>query len=254
MQVSALISLALWLVWTIPRTASAANVQSASSTDYSIPGGAPEPDGARRFRIPALSAAPGYAFQPAGGPWSFSPSAGLSRNGTALTGDQPAPQGDQVLVLQGASTASIAVTIPRAGFYRFRLKAALRASNPTQPAAKNIRITLGTTEVGEFKLTATDYVEKASAAIFLAEGTTTLSLIGVDTLPGDHTGFVDDLRIEMLHDWQDPAVSAQGAFQTLTFNLATQPDWNGTITGLRLDPVSGAGIQFAVDWIRGPGP
>jgi hypothetical protein len=48
--------------------------------------------------------------------------------------------------------------------------------------------------------------------------------------------------------------SAQGAFQTLTFNLATQPDWNGTITGLRLDPVSGAGIQFDVDWIRGPGP
>ena len=45
-----------------------------------------------------------------------------------------------------------------------------------------------------------------------------------------------------------------GAYQTLTFDMAAQPDWNGTITDLRLDPVSGVGIQFDVDWIRGPGP
>jgi hypothetical protein len=47
--------------------------------------------------------------------------------------------------------------------------------------------------------------------------------------------------------------SGNGAYQTLTFNMAGQVDWVGTITDIRLDPVSGVGIQFDIDWIRGPG-
>jgi hypothetical protein len=47
--------------------------------------------------------------------------------------------------------------------------------------------------------------------------------------------------------------SGNGAWQTLTFDMASQFDWAGTITDLRLDPVSGVGIPFDIDWIRGPG-
>ena len=159
------------------------------------------------FESPSISAVPGYVYQPAGGPWTFGPGSGLSRNASAFTAaNPPAPQGSQVLFLQGGSTASRSVTIPRTGYYRFRSRAALRGNSPTQPTAKHIRITIGGAEVGEFRLASTSYVERASPAILLTSGATTLSLTGVDPQPGDHTGFVDDLRMEMLHDWQDPYV------------------------------------------------
>ncbi|QSQ19815.1 hypothetical protein JY651_31600 [Pyxidicoccus parkwayensis] len=160
------------------------------------------------FESPALPASPGYVYAPAGGPWTFSAGAGLTRNGTAFTvGNPAAPEGGQVLFLQGGgTTASTSVAIPRGGFYRFRLKAALRATDPTQPPAKNVRITVGGTQVAEFRLASTQYVEQVSAALYLDAGATTVSITGVDTAPGDHTGLVDDLRMEMLHDWQDPYV------------------------------------------------
>ncbi|SEU19367.1 hypothetical protein SAMN05443572_1065 [Myxococcus fulvus] len=44
--------------------------------------------------------------------------------------------------------------------------------------------------------------------------------------------------------------TGNGAYQTLTFEVAGHVDWAGTITDLRLDPVSGVGIQFDIDWIR----
>lgn len=159
------------------------------------------------FEFPVIPASPGYVYQPIGGVWTYSPGAGVSRNASPFTAGNPAaPQGSQVLFLQGGSTASVVVTIARNGFYRFRLRAALRGNNPTQPAAKNVRVTIGGTNVGEFPLTSTSYVEQASTAMFLGAGATTLVLTGVDPLPGDHTGFVDDVRLEMLHDWQDPYV------------------------------------------------
>ncbi len=42
-----------------------------------------------------------------------------------------------------------------------------------------------------------------------------------------------------------------GAWQTLSFTLSGNPGWTGkTITSLRLDPVTAAGVKFDIDWIR----
>ncbi|MCP3098669.1 hypothetical protein LZ198_07240 [Myxococcus sp. K15C18031901] len=159
------------------------------------------------FESPVLPASPGFAYTPAGGPWSFGAGSGLSRNGSGFTAANPnAPEGAQVLLLQGASSASTSITLPRAGFYRFRVKAALRANNPTQPPTKNLRVTVGGAQVGEFRLGSTQYVEQVSTARYLDAGASVVTLTGVDTSPGDHTALVDDLRVEMLHDWWDPSV------------------------------------------------
>ncbi len=159
------------------------------------------------FESPALPVSPGFAYAPTGGPWTFGGGSGLSRNGSGFTASNPAaPEGNQVMFLQGGSSASTTMTVQRAGYYRFKFKAALRGANPTQPTAKNIRITVGSTPVGEFSLTSTNYTEKISLAIFLNVGAQTVTITGVDPLAGDHTGLVDDLRYEMLHDWQDPYV------------------------------------------------
>ena len=142
-------------------TAFVDDVQAARVRDIALSG----------FESPVLPTSPGYAYAPAGGPWTFNGLSGLSRNASGFTASNPAaPEGSQVLVLQGASSASSPISIPRGGFYRFRLKAALRANNPVQPPAKNIRITLGGTQVGEFRLASTQYVEQSSAVIYLGAG------------------------------------------------------------------------------------
>ncbi|MEM7603324.1 MAG: thrombospondin type 3 repeat-containing protein, partial [Verrucomicrobiota bacterium] len=40
-----------------------------------------------------------------------------------------------------------------------------------------------------------------------------------------------------------------GSWQTLTFDMAAEPGWSGTTTGLRLDPINGVG-DFEIDWIK----
>lgn len=44
-----------------------------------------------------------------------------------------------------------------------------------------------------------------------------------------------------------------GSWQTLTFNVASHPDWDGRIRNLRLDPVSGTNISFEIDYMRANG-
>lgn len=159
------------------------------------------------FESPVVTAGSGFQYTPSGGPWTFTAGGGLSRNNTGFTnGNPPAPQGNQVLFLQGGGSASIPVTISHTGFYRFRFKAALRANHPAGGATKNIRISLGADEIGEFSIPDFNYNEMVSVAMYLSPGTYTLQLKGVNPVAGDHTGFVDDLRMEMIHDWQDARV------------------------------------------------
>lgn len=48
--------------------------------------------------------------------------------------------------------------------------------------------------------------------------------------------------------------AAADTWETLEFDFSGAPDWAGTITSLRLDPVSGNGIDFEIDWIRAQCP
>ncbi|HSH66015.1 MAG TPA: hypothetical protein VLB84_09500, partial [Bacteroidia bacterium] len=48
--------------------------------------------------------------------------------------------------------------------------------------------------------------------------------------------------------------TGNGAYQTLAFNMKAHPDWNNTITDLRIDPVMGINISFNIDWIQAPCP
>jgi hypothetical protein len=178
------------------------------------------------FESPIIITQPWYLYSPTGGPWTFSSGSGLTGNNTDFTaGNPPVPEGSQALFLQGNSTASTNVTIPHPGYYRFRFNAALRGNVPT---TKNIRILIAGIKIGEFSLTSTLYKEKTSLAIYLNAGTQTLSLTGVDPIAGDHTGLVDNLRMEMLQDWQDPYV------------------WNGTVPGINDNATIGIGSSVCI--------
>lgn len=157
------------------------------------------------FESPVITAPGGFQYQPTGGPWTFTSGSGLSKNSTGFTAaNPPAPQGQQVLFLQGGGTASRSVTIAQTGFYRIRFQAALRGNN--LPEVKNIRVTFAGTKVGEFSLPNSNYNEMVALPLYLNPGTYTLTFTGVNPVAGDHTGLVDDVRLEMIHDWQDAQV------------------------------------------------
>lgn len=192
------------------------------------------------FETPLLAAGT-FQYGATGGPWTLASGAGLAQNGSGFTYSNPnAPEGGQVLFLQGGtSTATLPVTIAQSAFYRFRFKAAIRGANPTQPAKKNIRITIAGHEIGEFALTSTSYLEKISLAVYLPAGSYSLVLAGIDPAPGDHTGFVDDLRLEMVHDWQDPYIWSGYAVPTAadvaTVDIGSAVAMHGTVNANKIE-------------------
>src|SRR5262245_59267409 len=102
-----------WLVlWMIPAVAPAASLFSASATDFTIPNGT--------FETPALPPGPGWAYEPPGAGWTWGTGAGPSKNGTAFTAGSPnAPQGAQILFLQGIGSASRTINFT-SGYYVFQ--------------------------------------------------------------------------------------------------------------------------------------
>jgi hypothetical protein len=160
------------------------------------------------FESPVITEPSGFVYRPTGGTWIFSGDAGLSRSGTGFTSGNPTnPEGAQVLFLQGSnSTARADLNIPYAGYFRFRFRAALRANDPAQPPAKSIRLTAGGVVAGEFALPSTAYTEQVSLVVYLGAGPQSVRFSGIDTASGDHTGFVDDVRLETVLYWHDPAV------------------------------------------------
>ncbi len=185
------------------------------------------------FESPGIPVSPGYVYAPPGGPWNFTSGSGLARNLSHFTiTNPPAPEGSQVLFLQGFSSAVHNLYIPVAGYYRFHFKVALRGNNPSQPATKNVHIRVANINIGEFQVNGSDYAEKTSLALYLTAGMQSIGLFGVDPIAGDHTCLIDDLRMELLHDWQDPYTwggTIPGANDNATVSAASSVCLRGNV-------------------------
>lgn len=185
------------------------------------------------FQIPAVA---GYAYGPAGGPWSFFGGAGISKNNTAFTNGNPrAPQGNQVLFLQGTSRVSRNFNISQAGFYRLHFQAALRGNMPNQQ--QNVGMHIDGVNVGELSVPGTNYSSIRSLTIYLGTGQHTVELRGTRPVVGDHTAFVDALELERIHDWHDPQTwggAVPGANNTVTIKANTAVAVRGTINVKRI--------------------
>lgn len=188
------------------------------------------------FESPAISG--GFQYQPSGGPWTFTSGAGLSQNNSGFTSGNPgAPEGAQVLFLQGGGSATQSFSVPRTGFYRFRLRGARRGNHPSGGATKNLRVTFAGVVVGEFRLLNTSYEEYVTTVLYLNAGTYSLVLKGINPIAGDHAGFVDDLRMEQVHDWQDGQVwggSVPNANDVVTVPAGSAVGMRGTLSANRV--------------------
>ena len=142
---------------------------------------------------PSMFAATGY---------TFTNGTGLTNNRSGFTGANPnAPQGSQVVFIQGSNAyIEHQFTLSQNGYYRFLVKAALR-NRPSE--RKHLRIYIDNVVVGEFVVTATNYEDKISLPLFLNSGSHRVRIQGVNPIPGDHTVFVDDVRLQRIRDWRD---------------------------------------------------
>ena len=169
--------------------------------------------------------------------YNFTGGTGIASNGSGFTGANPnAPQGTQVAFLQGSgSSITRTITINNHNrSYRVLLKAALRNMGVQQ---KTIRVFIDNTLIGDFPLTSINYMEKVSQAIVLSQGTHTLKIQAINPVSGDHTAFVDDVRLELANNWhhgsgfESPSLAAGTFMYWSTANNSTLQASGYTFTG-----------------------
>ena len=98
------------------------------------------------FETPVLTAGT-FQYGPAGAPWIFSSGAGISTNNSGFTsGNPPAPEGNQVALLQRQATITQNVTFD-AGTYTISFSAAQRGN---VPSAQTFQVLIDNTVVGTF--------------------------------------------------------------------------------------------------------
>jgi ELWxxDGT repeat protein len=173
------------------------------------------------FESPTVGAGTFGAFQvaPAGTPWAFAGSAGISGNGSGFTAGNPnAPEGSQVAFLQGVGSFSQTVTGMAAGTYRLTFQAAQRGN--FNQGGQDFRVLVDGAVVGTFRPGSAAYAGLTTAAFAVGAGAHTISFVGLDSTGGDNTAFLDDVRLataSALGDagFESPGVGAGtfGAFQ-----------------------------------------
>jgi len=146
------------------------------------------------FESVALPPWTGYTFDPAGSPWAFSGSAGVTANGSTLTAANPnAPQGNQVafLQLQGAMSQSVADWA--AGSYQVAFAAAQRGSYGG--SRQDFRVLVDGQAVSTFTPSSTSYLAYSTASFTVTAGAHTITFQGLDSAGGDNTAFIDNVSI-----------------------------------------------------------
>lgn len=137
------------------------------------------------FESPSVGAGH-YEYQPSGGRWLFSPSAGLTANNSGFTkNNPPAPNGTQVAFLQKASSVSQSVLFAE-GTYRLHFYAAQRSGY--KPNA--LKVFVDDVEVGDVTPSGTDYRVYTTNAFTVTTGH---HLIRFESTNGtqDATCFID---------------------------------------------------------------
>jgi hypothetical protein len=148
------------------------------------------------FEDPILGAgSTAWLLDPPGSSWSFSGTAGISGNASALTSGNPnAPQGSQVAFLQNTGAVSQVVQFALAGTYQINFSAAQGASNGA--SAEAVRVLVDGTSVGMFTPGSTSYTAYATSAFTVAAGAHTIALVGVGPSGSQPTAFVDAVTVD----------------------------------------------------------
>jgi PQQ-like domain len=174
------------------------------------------------FEVPVLPSGT-YQVNPSGTPWSFQMSAGISSNGSGLTGGNPgAPAGTQVAYLQALGSMTQTVTLA-AGTYDVTFLAAQRRNVQASAQTFNVMVsdTMGNLLMATpfTTLTGTSYSPLITATFNIPTGGSyVLQFLGTDLHGGDNTVFIDQVSINNMlvsvadAEFETPSVG-QGTYQ-----------------------------------------
>jgi uncharacterized protein YabE (DUF348 family) len=181
------------------------------------------------FEVPQL-AANTFQYAPAGSPWQFSGSAGVSGNGSALTSGNPnAPDGTQVGFLQGTGSMSQSVYLD-VGAYSLSFEAAQRAGS-SQTHYQTLQVLVDGAQVALVTPASTGYSAYQTSDFTVTSGTHAVEFIGLNPLGGDNTAFVDVASISPEANWiSDNSFEVPGlAAKTFQYAPAGSPwQFSGT--------------------------
>lgn len=145
------------------------------------------------FETPVLGANQ-FQYNPSGASWSFMSSpgtgdSGIARNGSAF-GNSNAPEGNQVALLQMNGTFYQDLTGFQVGeTYIVSFSAAQRPGN-----VQSINVTLGSTPLGTYTPTTTNFTTFLTGAFTATATTHRLTFTGINA-GGDNTAFIDNIQI-----------------------------------------------------------
>jgi hypothetical protein len=145
------------------------------------------------FESPSLGAGQ-FQYDPAGTPWTFVGSAGISGNGSGFTAANPnAPEGTQVGFLQNTGSFSQVVAGLAAGTYQVSFQATQRAN--FQASSQTFRVLVDGVVVGTFTSAGTAYSSLMTGDFTVAAGAHTIQFVGLNPNGGDNTAFIDNVQL-----------------------------------------------------------
>lgn len=153
-----------------------------------------QPTGLADSGFEAAALAPNqYGYRPSGTAWTFSGPAGVSNNGSAFTiGNPKAPQGSQVMFLQGKSSARQTVSFA-AGTYNLSFLAAQRGS---QTSNQTFQVLIDGTVVGTFNsLKGAAYSSLTTSDFTVTDGNHLVVFQTTNLNPGDNAVLIDMVAI-----------------------------------------------------------
>ena len=137
-----------------------------------------------------------FQYSPSGGSWSFANGGGISGMNSPFTGvPSAAPEGVQVAFIQGSGTISQSITGFQAGVDYVVTFSAIQRTNCCNTGGQDIGVYLDSTLVGTFHPGNSGYVEYSTAPFNTTAGSHTVKFVGLNPLGGDHTAFIDNIRI-----------------------------------------------------------
>jgi hypothetical protein len=142
----------------------------------------------------------GYLYDPTSTAWVFTAGtpfgSGVTGNGSGFTAGNPAaPEGMQVAFLQETSSITQTVSNWQSGSYVVSFSAAQRENY--QHGGQNFELLVDGVVVGIFNPSSTNYETYTSSAFTVTAGTHTISFVGLDSVGGDNTAFIDNVQVNL---------------------------------------------------------
>jgi hypothetical protein len=138
-----------------------------------------------------------FQYAPAGGIWTFAGGTGVSASGSGFTSGGVAPEGNQIAFIQGGNTSIISQSITgfQANTNYIVTFGAIQRTNCCNAGGQDIQVYLDTNLLGTFHPATYGYVEYSTSTFTTTAGAHTVKFVGLNSLGGDHTAFVDNVRI-----------------------------------------------------------